>query len=77
LALHAEYRSLIERARDQAEACHASQPVYVQERYGHHHGEGECARRIVSKCLPYVETCTALSQAAMPALMRCRGALQP
>jgi hypothetical protein len=77
LALHAEYRSLIEQARDHATTCHAEQPGYMRERYGHQAGEGECARRIFDGCRHYVETCTALSQEAVPALQRCRAALQP
>ena len=74
LDLHAHYRTLIDRMSEQADACHAERPTYVQGRYGHDFGEGECARHVVEKCRVYVDRCTALAHADMPALKRCRAA---
>ncbi len=72
LALYAQYRVLIDELMGRAEACNAARPKYVQKRYGHHLGEGECARYTILHCRPWVEQCTAASQAALPALERCR-----
>ena len=75
LDLHARYRTLIDHLSEQADTCHAERPAYVRGRYGHDFGEGECARHVVEKCRAYVDRCTVLAQAAMPALKRCRAAL--
>lgn len=75
LDLHAQYRALIDQQSAQADACQAKRPVYVQGRYSHDFGEGECARHLIEKCRVYVDQCTALSRAMMPALKRCRAAL--
>lgn len=75
LDLHARYRTLIDHLSEQTDTCHAERPAYVQGRYGHDFGEGECARHVVEKCRAYVDRCTVLAQAAMPALKRCRAAL--
>ena len=75
LDLYARYRTLIDHLSEQADACHAERPTYVQGRYGHDFGAGECARHVVEKCRVYVDRCTVLAQAAMPAVRRCRAAL--
>jgi hypothetical protein len=52
LDLHAHYRTLIDRMSEQADACHAERPTYIQGRYGHDFSECECARHVVEKpCL--------------------------
>ena len=64
LDLYARYRTLIDHLSEQADACH-----------GHDFGAGEYARHVVEKCRVYVDRCTVLAQAAMPAVRRCRAAL--
>ena len=74
-ALYREYRAVIESLRARAEACNARRAQYVQERYGHHAGRGECARRTIAQCRGLVEDCTTASEAAAAALDRCHAAI--
>lgn len=73
--LYAEYRVLIDGLRDQAEDCNASRAQYIQERYGHHAGEGECARRTIGRCKALVEQCSAVRAIGLEALDRCHRAM--
>jgi hypothetical protein len=70
--LYADYRAIIDSLKARAEACNAKRAAYVQQRYGHHAGRGECARSTLSQCRPLVEGCTEASEAAFAALERCR-----
>ncbi len=74
--LYADYRVVIDSLKARAEACNAERAAYVQQRYGHHAGRGECARRTLSQCRPLVERCTEASEAAFVALERCRAAVR-
>lgn len=74
-ALYAEYRRLIDGLRAEADACNGQRAQYVQERYGHLAGEGECARRIVEPCRPLVDQCTNVRAASLAALDRCHAAM--
>jgi hypothetical protein len=74
--LYAEYRVLIDDLRDQAEACNASRAEYIQERYGHFSGEGECARRIIGRCKSLVELCSAVRGTGLAALEQCQKAIK-
>ncbi len=76
-ALYAEYRVLIDGLRDQAEACNSSRAQYIQERYGHQAGEGECARRIIGRCKSLVDQCSAVRAIGIAALDRCHKTLGP
>ncbi len=74
--LYADYRAIIDSLKARAEACNAKRAAYVQQRYGHHAGRGECARSTLSQCRPLVERCTEASEAAFAALERCRVAVR-
>jgi hypothetical protein len=76
-ALYADYRVLIDGLRGEAETCNSSRAIYIQERYGHEAGEGECARRTIGPCRSLVEQCTDVRTAALAALDRCHRALGP
>ena len=64
LDLYARYRTLIDHLSEQADACHAERPTYVQGRYGHDFGAGEYARHVVEN--------VASTSIAAPCLLRRR-----
>ena len=76
IALHGEYRVLIDGLAAAAEACHQGHDIYVQGRYSHHFGRGECRRSIVGRCAPLVEQCSTVAEAMETALDRCRKAVR-